>query len=65
MEIIDLRKEGSIETDDAGGLKTQRRAMAVDWYREIPRILEFCEENGNDPIGFRLCDGYHNDSDAS
>ena len=56
VEIIDLRKQRSIETDDAGYLRTHRRAMTVDWYREMPRILEFCEENGTDQIEVRLCD---------
>ncbi len=56
VEVIDLRKERLIETDDAGYLKTHRRAMTVDWYREMPRILEFCEQNGTDKIEVRLHD---------
>ena len=56
VEVIDLRKERSIETDDAGYLKIHRRAMSVDWYREMPRILEFCEQNGTDTLEVRLYD---------
>ena len=54
VEVIDLRKERRIETDDAGYLKVHRRAMTVDWYREMPRILDFCEQNGTDRIEVRL-----------
>lgn len=56
VEVIDLRKQRLIETDDAGYLKAHRRAMTVDWYREMPRIFEFCDENGTDRIEVRLCD---------
>lgn len=56
VEVIDLRKERLIETDDAGYLKTHRRGMTVDWYREMPRILEFCEQNETDKIEVRLYD---------
>jgi hypothetical protein len=56
VEVIDLRKERQIETDDAGYLKVHRRAMTVDWYREMPRILEFCDQNGSDKIEVRLYD---------
>ena len=56
-EVIDLRKDRRIETDDAGYLKVHRRAMNVDWYREMPRILEFCDQNGTDKIEVRLYDG--------
>jgi hypothetical protein len=56
VEVIDLRKERRIETDDAGFLKVHRRAMTVDWYREMPRVLEFCDQNGTDMIEVRLCD---------
>ncbi|MFO1511578.1 MAG: hypothetical protein U1F83_01475 [Verrucomicrobiota bacterium] len=56
VEVIDLRKERQIETDDAGYLKVHRRAMTVDWYREMPRILEFCDQNGTDKIEVRLCE---------
>jgi len=56
VEVIDLRKERHIETDDAGFLKVHRRAMRVDWYQEMPRILEFCDRNGTDKIEVRLCD---------
>lgn len=55
-EVIDLRKQRQIETDDAGYLKVHRRAMTVDWYREMPRILEFCDQTGDDKIEVRLCD---------
>ena len=55
-EVIDLRKERQIETDDAGYLKVHRRAMSVDWYREMPRILEFCEQVGMDAVEVRLYD---------
>jgi len=54
VEVIDLRKERRIETDDAGYLKVHRRAMTIDWYREMPRILEFCEQIGTDKIEVRL-----------
>jgi hypothetical protein len=56
VEVIDLRKERQIETDDAGYLKVHRRAMSVDWYREMPRILEFCEQVGTGAIEVRLYD---------
>jgi hypothetical protein len=56
VEVIDLRKERQIETDDAGYLKVHRRAMTIDWYREMPRILEFCDQNGTDSIEVRLYD---------
>ncbi len=56
VEVIDLRKERHIETDDAGYLKVHRRAMTVGWYREMPRILEFCDQNGTDEIEVRLYD---------
>jgi hypothetical protein len=54
VETIDLRKVCRIETDDAGYLKIHRRAMNVDWYREMPRILEFCDQNGVSRIEVRL-----------
>jgi hypothetical protein len=57
VEVIDLRKERKIQTDDAGYLKVHRRAMTVDWYREMPRIFEFCDQNGTDKIEVRLYDG--------
>jgi len=47
-EIIDLRSSGKIVTDDGGYLTVRRRSMSVDWYREMPRILEFCDY---DPAG--------------
>jgi hypothetical protein len=56
VEVIDLRKERQIETDDAGYLKVHRRAMSVDWFREMPRILEFCDQHGTDKIEVRLYD---------
>ena len=56
VEVIDLRREQSIETDDAGYLKAHRRAMRVDWYEEMPRILDFCSQNGTDAIEVRLYD---------
>ncbi len=56
IEVIDLRKERKIETDDAGYLKVHRRAMTLDWYREMPRILEFCDEIGTDKIEVRVHD---------
>lgn len=45
VEIIDLRVIRQIQTDDKGYLRVQRRKMEIDWYREMPRILEFCEQN--------------------
>ena len=56
VEVIDLRRERHIETDDAGYLKVHRRAMSVDWYREMPRILDFCDQIGTDRIEVRLYD---------
>jgi hypothetical protein len=56
IEIIDLRKARQIETDDAGYLKVHRRSMNVDWYREMPRILDFCNENADGRVEVRLCD---------
>jgi hypothetical protein len=43
VEIIDIRNKKKIETDDWGYLKIHRRKMEIDWYREIPRILDFLE----------------------
>lgn len=57
VEVIDLRKLRRIETDDAGYIKVHRRAMTVDWYREMPRILDFCGQCGADNIEVRLCEG--------
>lgn len=54
IEVIDLRRDRRIETDDAGYLKVHRKAMKVDWYEEMPRIIEFCERNGTDKIEIRL-----------
>ena len=54
VETIDLRAAGKLATDDGGHLTVRRRAMSLDWYREMPRILEFCEQNGTDPIEVRL-----------
>lgn len=45
VEIIDLRNRKGVETDDRGFLKVKRRKMNVDWYKEMPRILEFCDRN--------------------
>ena len=54
VEVLDLRKLRRIETDDAGYLKVHRRAMTVDWFQEMPRILDFCERNGDGNIEVRL-----------
>ena len=53
VEILDMRKSPGIETD-WGNLKIHRRAMIVDWYEEMPRILKFCEQNKNGNIEVRL-----------
>ena len=45
VEIIDLRVTRQVQTDDWGYLKSHRRNMKVDWYQEMPRILEFCAQN--------------------
>lgn len=45
VKIIDLRVIRQIQTDDRGYLRVHRRKMEIDWYREMPRILEFCEQN--------------------
>jgi succinate dehydrogenase/fumarate reductase flavoprotein subunit len=50
VEILDLRVVKQIQTDDWGYLKIHRRKMEVDWYREMPRILEFCEHNKGETI---------------
>lgn len=50
VEILDLRVIKQIQTDDWGYLKVRRRKMDIDWYREMPRILEFCEQNKNGTI---------------
>lgn len=56
VEVIDLRKERTIETDDAGFLKVHRRAMTIDWYREMPRVLDFCDQCGADWVEVRSYD---------
>jgi hypothetical protein len=48
VEIIDLRVIRQIQTDDWGYLKVHRRKMEIDWYREMPRILEFCANKKGD-----------------
>jgi hypothetical protein len=53
-EIIDLRTAGKLATDDGGYLTIRRRSMSVDWYREMPRILDFCDQNNTDWIEVRL-----------
>ena len=45
VEAIDLRRAGRVVTDDGGHLAVRRRSMIVEWYREMPRILEFCEHS--------------------
>lgn len=50
VEILDLRIVKEIQTDDWGYLKVHRRKMEIDWYREMPRILEFCQKNKNGTI---------------
>jgi hypothetical protein len=55
-EVIDLRTEGKVDTDDGGHLTLRRRSMAIDWYREMPRILEFCEQNSTGVIEVRRHD---------
>lgn len=56
VEILDLRKIRRIETDDAGYLKVHRRSMTVDWYGEMPRILDFCRLNNDERIEVRLAE---------
>jgi len=51
-----MRKEKRIETDDAGYLKIHRRSMTISWYQEMPRILEFSRQAGDDKIEVRLSD---------
>lgn len=48
--VIDLRRKREIETDDAWYLKVHRGAMTIDWYREMPRTLEFCDRDDPDKI---------------
>jgi hypothetical protein len=55
-EIIDLRKTRRIETDNAGFLKIHRRSMRVDWFDEMPRILQFAADPKADFIEVRLFD---------
>jgi len=55
VEIIDMRISREIDTN-WGHLKIHRRAMKVDWYRELPRILKFCEQNKEGNLEVRLCD---------
>jgi hypothetical protein len=52
-EVIDLRIVGKIATDDGGCLNVRRRSMTVDWFREMPRILEFCGQNSDENIEVR------------
>ena len=53
-EVIDLRKVKLIQTDDVGYLKVHRRAQAIDWYREMPRILEFAGDPKAEFVEVRL-----------
>ena len=55
-EVIDLRTVGKVATDDGGHLTLRRRSMTIDWYREMPRILEFCEQNSTGDIEVRRHD---------
>jgi hypothetical protein len=50
VEIIDLRVIRKVQADDGRYLKVYRRKMEIDWYREMPRIMEFCEQNKNGTI---------------
>jgi hypothetical protein len=52
-EVIDLRTAGKLVTDDGGYLTLRRRSMAIDWYREMPRILEFCAQVSTGEIEIR------------
>lgn len=54
VEVIDLRKSRVIQTDDAGWLKVHRRSLVLDWFQEMPRILEFCRNAGGERIEVRL-----------
>src|SRR5262245_26582967 len=55
-EIIDLRTAGKLATDDGGCLTVRRRSMTIDWYREMPRILEFCEQSSTGDVEVRHYD---------
>lgn len=54
LEVIDLRKSRGIQTDDAGWLKVHRRSLVLDWFQEMPRILEFCRNAGGERIEVRF-----------
>jgi hypothetical protein len=54
-EVIDLRTVGKVGTDDGGYLTLRRRSMSIDWYREMPRILEFCDQASTGIIEIRRC----------
>jgi hypothetical protein len=52
-DVIDLRVAGKVVTDDGGHLVVRRRAMTIDWYTEMPHVLEFCEQNSTGNIEVR------------
>ena len=55
-EVIDLRIVGKLTTDDGGYLTLRRRSMTIDWYREMPLILKFCDQCSAGDIEIRRYD---------